>query len=89
MKSVAIKQNRQIPQQMFEYWIEILIMYKRSNPEIDVYLSEKYIQKAIKWFQKSPEIQKMMQNENLMNMLKNKVTNETDLEKISQEIENQ
>lgn len=76
MKSVAVKQNRQIPQQMFEYWIEILIMYKRSNPEKDVYLSEKDLHKAIKWFQNSPEIQQMMQNEQFMNMVKEQAANE-------------
>jgi hypothetical protein len=44
-KEEVIQQNR------FEQLINIMIMYKQQNPKIDVYLTEKNIAKAIKWYQ--------------------------------------
>ena len=44
-KQELIQQNR------FEQLINIMIMYKQQNPKIDVYLTEKNITKAIKWYQ--------------------------------------
>ena len=44
-KKDLIQQNR------FEQLINIMIMYKQQNPNIDVYLTEKNITKAIKWYQ--------------------------------------
>ena len=44
-KQELIQQNR------FEQLINIMIMYKQQNPNIDVYLTEKNITKAIKWYQ--------------------------------------
>ena len=38
-------------QMKFEQTINLLIMYKQQNPNIDVYLTEKNITKAIKWYQ--------------------------------------
>ena len=39
-----------ILQMQFEQTIDILIMYKRENPLKDVFLSEKCINTAIKWY---------------------------------------
>ena len=44
-KQELIQQNR------FEQLINIMIMYKQQKPNIDVYLTEKNITKAIKWYQ--------------------------------------
>ena len=44
-KQELIQQNR------FEQLINIMIMYKQQNPNIDVYLTERNITKAIKWYQ--------------------------------------
>ena len=44
-KQELIQQNR------FEQLINIMIMYKQHNPNIDVYLTDKNITKAIKWYQ--------------------------------------
>lgn len=44
-KQELIHQNR------FEQLINIMIIYKQQNPNIDVYLTEKNITKAIKWYQ--------------------------------------
>ena len=44
-KQELIQQNR------FEQLINIMIMYKQQNPKLDVYLTEKNITKAIKWYQ--------------------------------------
>ena len=46
------------------------------------------LQKAIKWFQNSPQIQQMMENKNLMNMLKKQATDEADIAKLAQELTN-
>ena len=44
-KKDLIQQNR------FEQLINIMILYKQQNPNIDVYLTERNITKAIKWYQ--------------------------------------
>ena len=49
-KNAMSKQERMI-QERFEQLINIMIMYKQQNPNIDVYLTEKNITKAIKWYQ--------------------------------------
>ena len=49
-KNSMSKQERMI-QERFERLIDILILYKQSNPGKDVYLSEKHINEAISWFQ--------------------------------------
>ena len=51
-KSLMNKQERMI-QERFERLIDILILYKQTNRDEDVFLSEKSINKAIKWFQKN------------------------------------
>lgn len=43
--------REEIIQLKFEHTIELLIMYKQQNPSHDVYLSEKCISKALKWYQ--------------------------------------
>ena len=45
------KQERLI-QERFEQMINILIFYKQENKDIDVYLSEKCVNNAIKYYQK-------------------------------------
>jgi hypothetical protein len=37
----------------FNHFLEVLIQYKKCNPEKDVYLSEKSIQEAIQFFIKT------------------------------------
>ena len=44
------KQERMI-QERFEQLVEVLIMYKQGNKEEDVFLSERSINEALKWFQ--------------------------------------
>ena len=49
-KMFMSKQERLI-QERFEKVIDVLIMYKQQFPEKDVYLSDKCINEAVKWFQ--------------------------------------
>ena len=49
-KNMMSKEERMI-QERFEQLIEVLIMYKQSNSEKDVFLSEKSISDALQWFQ--------------------------------------
>jgi hypothetical protein len=49
-KNEMPKQERMI-QERFEQLIEVLVMYKQEHREKDVYLSEKSINEALKWFQ--------------------------------------
>lgn len=53
-KSLMNKHERMI-QERFEKIIEILILYKQANNDKDVYLSEKGMNEAIKWFQTNIE----------------------------------
>ena len=53
-KSLMNKHERMI-QDRFEKIIEILILYKQANNGEDVYLSEKSMNEAIKWFQTNIE----------------------------------
>lgn len=46
------KQERFI-QERFEKVIDVLIMYKQQFPNKDVYLSDKSINEAVKWFQEN------------------------------------
>jgi|TARA_Y100000389_G_C17397706_1_gene483542 hypothetical protein len=50
-KNMMNKQERLI-QERFEQMINILIFYKQENKDIDVYLSEKCVNHAIKYYQK-------------------------------------
>jgi len=34
----------------FEQTINLLIMYKQENPQLDVYLSEKSVKEAVQWY---------------------------------------
>ena len=49
-KNAMSKYERSV-QERFEQLIEVLVLYKQSNPMIEVSLSEKSINEAIKWFQ--------------------------------------
>jgi len=49
-KNALSKYERSI-QERFEQLIEVLILYKQSNPMIEVSLSDNSINEAIKWFQ--------------------------------------
>lgn len=49
-KNALSKYERSI-QERFEQLIEVLILYKQSNPMVDVSLSDNSINEAIKWFQ--------------------------------------
>lgn len=49
-KNMMSKEERMI-QERFEQLIEVLILYKQSNSEKDVFLSEKSISDALQWFQ--------------------------------------
>ena len=50
-KNMMNKQERLI-QERFEQMINILIFYKQENKDINVYLSEKCVNDAIKYYQK-------------------------------------
>lgn len=43
--------KEEIMQLRFQQTIELLIVYKKQNPSKDVYLSEKSITEALKWYQ--------------------------------------
>lgn len=43
--------KEEIMQLRFQQTIELLILYKQQNPSKDVYLSEKSITEALKWYQ--------------------------------------
>ena len=43
-------------QKKFESTIELLVLYKQSNPKKEVYLSEEYINKALQWFNENLNI---------------------------------
>lgn len=49
-KSKTISIQGQIPQQVFNQWIDVLIMFKQSNPDKDVYLSKNSLNEAIEWY---------------------------------------
>ena len=49
-KNAMSKQERMI-QERFEQLINVLIMYKQEKKDTDVFLSEKSINEAVKWFQ--------------------------------------
>ena len=38
-------------QERFEQLIEVLVLYKQSNPQLEVTISEKSINEAVQWFQ--------------------------------------
>lgn len=42
--------REELMQLKFEQTIELLILYKQQNPLEEVYLSEKSISKAFKWY---------------------------------------
>ena len=43
--------REEILQLKFEQSIELLVLYKQQNPNKNVYLSEKSLSEAIKWYQ--------------------------------------
>ncbi len=49
-KNSLSKYERSI-QERFEQLIEVLILYKQSDPQLEVTLSEKSINEAVNWFQ--------------------------------------
>jgi hypothetical protein len=42
--------NEELLQLKFEQTINLLIMYKQENPQLDVYLSEKSVKEAVQWY---------------------------------------
>ncbi len=42
--------TEELLQLKFEQTINLLIMYKQENPQLDVYLSEKSVKKAVQWY---------------------------------------
>ena len=49
-KNAMSKQER-MNQERFEQLINVLIMFKQEHRDTEVYLSEKSINEALKWFQ--------------------------------------
>ena len=49
-KNAMSKYERNI-QERFEKLIEVLVLYKQSNPTLEVSLSDKSINEAVQWFQ--------------------------------------
>ena len=49
-KNSMSKYERSV-QERFEQLIEVLVLYKQSNPQLEVTISEKSINEAIQWFQ--------------------------------------
>ena len=49
-KNAMPKQERMV-QERFEQLINVLIMFKQEHRDKNVYLSEKSIKEALKWFQ--------------------------------------
>ena len=60
-KNAMSKYEKSI-QERFEKLIEVLVLYKQSNPTKDISLSEKSIHEAIQWFQGN--ISELMKTEN-------------------------
>tara|TARA_B110000208_G_scaffold183033_1_gene235338 strand:+ start:905 stop:1171 length:267 start_codon:yes stop_codon:yes gene_type:complete len=48
MKSKQVKQD--VPQDVFNQWIDLLIMYKRNNLDKNVTISMKSLNEAMEWF---------------------------------------
>lgn len=48
MKSKQVKQD--VPQDVFNQWIDLLIMYKRNNLDKNVTISMKSLNDAMEWF---------------------------------------
>lgn len=46
-----MKRIEMMHQAQFEQYINLLILYKVQNPDKDVYLNEKCLNEAIKWYQ--------------------------------------
>jgi len=46
----TLKNYEQQKQKQFEQQIELLILYKKSNPKKNVYLTEETINTAFKWY---------------------------------------
>jgi len=42
--------TEELLQLKFEQTINLLIMYKQENPQLDVYLSEKSVKEAVQWY---------------------------------------
>ena len=42
--------TEELLQLKFEQTINLLIMYKQENPQLDVYLSEKSVKEALQWY---------------------------------------
>lgn len=42
--------TEELLQLKFEQTINLLIMYKQENPQLDVYLSEKSVKGAVQWY---------------------------------------
>ncbi len=42
--------NEELMQLKFEQTINLLIMYKQENPQLDVYLNEKSMKEAVQWY---------------------------------------
>ncbi len=49
-KNSMSKYERSV-QERFEQLIEVLVLYKQSNPQLEVTISEKSINEAVQWFQ--------------------------------------
>jgi len=49
-KNAMSKQERMV-QERFEQLINVLVMFKQEYRDKDIYLSEKSINEALKWFQ--------------------------------------
>jgi hypothetical protein len=46
----CMSEREKAVQQRFEQIINLLIVYKQGNPTIEVVLSEKQLEKALKWY---------------------------------------
>ena len=46
----CMSEREKAVQQRFEQIINLLILYKQGNPSIEVVLSEKQLEKALKWY---------------------------------------
>ena len=43
-----------VPQEVFEQWIDMLIMFKQSNPDKTVFLTKESLEEAFVWYNKMP-----------------------------------
>ena len=51
-KTSKMSKMSNVPSEVFEQWIDILIMFKQSNPDKTVFLTKESLEEALVWYNK-------------------------------------